>query len=140
MNRSVHAIAVLVLLSAACSEPPPPPPKAEAKARPDPALQPKLEPRLQVVVPAPPLPTVAEARPEISAAEQNRLLAERVRRALEEESRIHAAAIDVSAAGGTVTLWGTATSDDERIRATRVASRIAGVKWVDNKLVIAAGS
>ena len=138
MKRSVHAFTVLVLLAAACSEPPPPP-RAAAKARPDPALQPRLEPRPQVVIPAPPRPAVLQAKPQ-PPADENRALAERVRRALEEESRIHAAAIDVTAAGGTVTLWGTATSNDERIRATRVASRIAGVKWVDNRIVIGPSS
>lgn len=139
MKRSVHAFAVLVLLAAACSEPPPPP-KAEAKARPDPALQPRLEPRPQVVIPTPPRPAVLESKPRPGPADQNRLLAERVRRALEEESRVQAAAIDVTAAGGTVTLWGTAASEDERIRAARVVSRVAGVKWVDNRLVIGSGS
>ncbi len=139
MSRTLHAVAVLVLISAACSEPPPAP-RPQAKAQPDPALQPKLEPRPQVIIPTPPAPAVLETKPQRSPAEENRLLAERVRRALEEESRIHAAAIDVTAAGGTVTLWGTATSDDERARATRVAARIAGVKWVNNKLAIAAGS
>ena len=138
MKRSVHAFTVLVLLAAACSEPPPPP-KAQAKALPDPALQPRLEPRPQVVVPSPPRPAALQGKPQ-PPVDENRLLAERVRRALEGESRIHAAAIDVTAAGGTVTLWGTAASQDERIRATRVASRISGVKWVDNKIVIGPSS
>ena len=139
MKRSVHAFTVLVMLAAACSEPPPAP-KLEAKARPDPALQPRLEPRPQVVIPTAPRPAVLQGKPRHAPADENRALAVRVQRALEEESRIHAAAIDVTAASGTVTLWGTATSDDERIRATRVASRIAGVKWVDNRLVIGSGS
>jgi hypothetical protein len=128
-------------LAAACTEAPAP--KAQAKPQPMPAGQASLQPNLQapqqIVIPAPIAPA-AEKAPELPKADANAALAERVKRALEDESRIHAAAIDVTAASGTVTLWGTAASDDERARATRVAARIAGVKWVDNKLVIAAGS
>ena len=110
--------------------------------RADPSLQPKLEPPRQVVVIPTPEPVVrkAVARPAAPKADDNAMLADRVKRALEEESRIQAAAIDVTAAGGTVTLWGTAASDDERLRAARVAQRIVGVKWVNNRIAIASGS
>jgi osmotically-inducible protein OsmY len=70
----------------------------------------------------------------------NRLLAERVKRALEGEAKIRAAAIDVTAHGGIVTLRGTADSDDERIRAARVAYRVQGVNAVHNRLAIVRGS
>jgi hypothetical protein len=140
MARLAALVAGFALLAAGCGQTPDQ--KAGVRPAPDSALQPRLEPPPQVmVVPAPeaaaaPLPRAA--RP--TADEQNRDLAERVKRALEDESRIQAAAIDVTAAGGTVTLWGTAASDDERARATRVAQRISGVKWVNNKLAIASGS
>ncbi len=116
-------------------------PKAAAEAAARKALQPDLQPPAQVTVIPTPEP-VAEAKPAPAAPAEdaNRALAERVKHALEHESRIQAAAIDVTASGGTVTLWGTAASDDERVRATRVAARIRGVKWVDNKLAIASGS
>jgi hypothetical protein len=139
MKPNLLAVLAAAALAAACGQAPAPKPQAHA----DPALQPKLEPARQVVViPTPEPAPVAVPKPSPTAASEdpNRALAERVKRALEGESRIQAAAIDVTAAAGTVTLWGTAASDDERIRATRVAQRIAGVKWVNNKLAIASGS
>jgi osmotically-inducible protein OsmY len=63
-------------------------------------------------------------------------LARRVMRALEKEDRMQAAAIDVTAKKGVVTLWGTAASQDERQRATRAAYRVIGVKKVENNLAI----
>jgi PBP1b-binding outer membrane lipoprotein LpoB len=142
MKRDFFLI-VCVPLATACSQAPAP--KAEGKPAPAAAVQPSLQPVLQpppqvVVIPTPLPASTAENRGDIAKHDPNKMLAERVKRALEDESRIHAAAIDVTAAGGTVTLWGTAATDDERARATRVAARIAGVKWVNNKLVIAAGS
>ncbi len=124
---------------AACG--PGPAPQASAQAAAQKALQPVLEPPLQVTVIPTPEP-VAQAKPAAVRApdDENQALAERVKRALEEDSPMEAAAIDVTAKAGTVTLWGTAASDDERVRATRVAARIRGVKWVDNKLAIASGS
>src|SRR5689334_4931744 len=83
-------------LAAGCGQPARPP---QAKA--DPALQPQLEPPRQVVViPAPepvlaPKPISQPARP-AAKEDENGALASRVKRALEEESRIQAAAIDVT--------------------------------------------
>jgi osmotically-inducible protein OsmY len=71
---------------------------------------------------------------------QDAELAKRVTRALEKEDRMQAAAIDVTAKDGVVTLWGTALTPDERQRASRVAYRIVGVKKVENRLAIAGGS
>jgi len=67
-------------------------------------------------------------------------LAKRVMRALEKEDRMQAAAIDVTAKNGVVTLWGTALSPDERQRASRAAYRVIGVKKVENRLAIASGT
>jgi hypothetical protein len=139
MKPSLLAVLAAAALAAGCGEAPAP--RLQAKA--DPALQPQLQPPRQVVViPTPEPAPVALPKPSPGAASEdpNRALAERVKRALEGEARIQAAAIDVTAAAGTVTLWGTAASDDERIRATRIAQRIVGVKWVNNKLAIASGS
>jgi hyperosmotically inducible periplasmic protein len=86
-----------------------------------------------------PAPASAEAPPE-AKPDPNKELAKRVLRALEGEQRIHAAAIDVTAHGGIVTLWGTAATADERQRASRVAYRVIGVTAVENKLAIASGS
>ncbi|HWA39348.1 MAG TPA: BON domain-containing protein [Burkholderiales bacterium] len=89
--------------------------------------------------PAAPKAAKPELPPE-AKPDPNKELAKRVQRALEEENRIHAAAIDVTAHGGIVTLWGTAATPDERQRASRVAYRVIGVTAVENKLAIASGS
>jgi hypothetical protein len=73
-------------------------------------------------------------------ADPNKELARRVMRALEDEGKIHAAAIDVTARSGVVTLWGTAATQDEKQRASRIAYRVIGVTTVENKLAIASGS
>jgi hypothetical protein len=139
MKRSALSLLAFVVLGAACGQTSAP--KAGLKPVSDPVLQPNLQPpRQAVVIPTPEPVAVRKVAPPAAKEDPNRLLADRVKRALEDESHIHAAAIDVTAAAGTVTLWGTAATDDERARATRVAARIAGVKWVNNKLVIASGS
>ncbi|HEY9530114.1 MAG TPA: BON domain-containing protein, partial [Burkholderiales bacterium] len=70
----------------------------------------------------------------------NAELAKRVRQALESEAKIQAAAIDVTAADGNVTLWGTASSAGERSRAAQVAGKVQGVKAVENKISVVRGS
>ena len=134
-TRVLFTVAMAALAGCQPASPPPAP-------RADPSLQPRLEPPRQVVVIPTPEPVVRKAAPRPAAPkpDENAVLADRVKRALEDESRIQAAAIDVTAAGGTVTLWGTAASDDERLRAARVAQRIVGVKWVNNRIAIASGS
>src|SRR5690606_7747320 len=110
--------AAIVLVLAACGAETPPP--APATQSPPPAD-----------VPAP-----AEAKTEAPAlnSDPNSELASRVKHALEAEAKIQAAAIDVTAAEGKVTLWGTAATDDERERAAKVAGSIEGVKAVENRI------
>jgi hypothetical protein len=72
-----------------------------------------------------PVQTKPETPPD-AKPDPNKELAKRVQRALEGENHIHAAAIDVTAHGGIVTLWGTAATADERQRASRVAYRVIG--------------
>jgi hyperosmotically inducible protein len=67
-------------------------------------------------------------------------LAARVKKALEAEPKIHAAGIDVTAAEGTVTLWGTTVNDGERSRAAKLASSVDGVKAVENRISVVKGS
>jgi hypothetical protein len=111
-------------------------PKAEVK--------PAAQPAAPVATPAPaaaPAPAPAPAaKQEAPKPDPNKELAERVKRALESEAKIQAAGIDVTASGGTVTLWGTAASTDERTRAARAAYRVPGVTMVDNKLAVVKGS
>ena len=123
--RNMLATAVALALTA-CSEPPPPP-KPEAP----PAPPPKAEA---------PAPKPEAKAPEAPKPDPNKELAQRVKRALEGETTIQAGAIDVTAADGKVTLWGTAATAAERNRAGQVASKVAGVTGVDNQIKIVKGS
>ena len=130
MARHLVLIAFSALALAACSDEPPP--KPAAKPAPPAAEAPK-----PVAAPA---PTPITKVPEAPKPDPNKELAERVKRALEGEAKIQAAAIDVTASGGTVTLWGTAATAAERERAARVAGKIDGVKSVENKIAVVKGS
>src|SRR5882762_4888731 len=117
--------AVLFLGAAACGDQPPHKPAPTPQAVPQP------------ITPAP----APEAKaPETPKPDPNKELAARVKRALEGEAKIQAAAIDVTAADGKVTLWGTAATAGERKRAESVASRVAGVSSVDNQIKVVKGS
>jgi hyperosmotically inducible protein len=108
---------------------------------------------------APPKPTVqavpvpaAPAQQEAAKAEAEKMaaqaaraaadkeLAGRVKTALLAERSINAHGIDVVAKDGAVTLYGTAETRMRREMAEKVAARVAGVKSVENKLAIVAGS
>ena len=113
-----------VLALAACSEPPPPPKPAT------PTPTPQAE-----------APKAAETKAaEAPKPDPNKELAQRVKKALEGEAKIQAAGIDVTAADGKVTLWGTTTTAAERNRAAQVASKVEGVSAVDNQLKVVKGS
>jgi hyperosmotically inducible periplasmic protein len=118
--------AVLLALAAGSDDPPP------AKPAATPAT-----PAPQAEAPKP----AAEAKaPEAPKPDPNKQLAQRVKQALEGEAKVQAAAIDVTAAEGRVTLWGTAATAGERNRAGQVASKVDGVKSVDNQLKVVKGS
>ena len=120
-------VSALLLALAACSDDPPPAKPAATPAAPAP----------QAEVPKP----AAEAKaPEAPKPDPNKELAQRVKQALEGEAKVQAAAIDVTAAEGRVTLWGTAATAGERDRAGQVASKVDGVKSVDNQLKVVKGS
>jgi hyperosmotically inducible protein len=124
----ILAIAVIAALATACSEPPPPPAKPAAPPTPPP----------QAAKPEAPKP---EAKaPEAPKPDPNKELAQRVKQALEGEAKIQAAAIDVTAKDGRVTLWGTAATAAERNRAGQVAGKVEGVSSVDNQLKVVKGS
>ena len=114
----------LVVLLVACSEPPPPPKPAAPTPTP------------QAEAPKAPETRAAEA----PKPDPNKELAQRVKKALEGEAKIQAAGIDVTAADGKVTLWGTTTTAAERNRAAQVASKVEGVSAVDNQLKVVKGS
>lgn len=121
--------AVLVFALAACGESAPPPP-----------LKPIAPPPVASPSTAPAAAPEAKAPEKPQPPDPNRELAAKVKRALEDEAKIQAGGIDVTAKEGVVTLWGTTTSDAERSRAGRVAAKVEGVKSVDNKLAVVRGS
>jgi hyperosmotically inducible protein len=101
--------------------------------------------KAEVVTPAPVAAKAPEApKPEPKAEEPkpdpNKELAARVKRALQDDNRLQAQQIDVTASSGTVTLWGTAANASDRNRAAAAAAKVAGVKTVENKLSIVTGS
>jgi hypothetical protein len=67
-------------------------------------------------------------------------LAGRVKSALVGERNLNAHGIDVTAKDGVVTLYGTAETRMRRDMAEKIAARVDGVKSVENKLAIVAGS
>jgi hypothetical protein len=90
---------------------------------------------------AAPAPKLPDSNPvEAPKPDPDKELATRVKKVLQQQASIRAAAIDVSARDGVVTLWGTATSAEEHRRVAQIAARIQGVKSVDNKLEIVTGS
>jgi hyperosmotically inducible protein len=67
-------------------------------------------------------------------------LAGRVKAALVAERGLNAHGIDVTAKDGAVTLYGTAETRLRRDMAEKIAARVDGVKSVENKLAVVAGS
>jgi osmotically-inducible protein OsmY len=123
------AAAALVLLLAACGDAPAP--KAVEKK---PAVEPKVEAK------AAQAPKVEAPKAEAPKPDPNKALAQRVKRALEDQDKTQAAGIDVTATDGTVTLWGTAATVAERRRAAQTAAKVEGVKSVSNRIAVVKGS
>jgi outer membrane biosynthesis protein TonB len=127
MKRLI-ALGLALGLVAACSEPPPPPTKPVAKAE-----APKPAPKAEAV----PVPV----KPEPPKPDPNKELAAKVKQTLEApDSKLPSGAIDVTAADGKVSLWGTVGNNAQRSRAAQLASKVDGVKSVDNQLKIVKGS
>ncbi|HEX6691159.1 MAG TPA: BON domain-containing protein [Burkholderiales bacterium] len=126
MKRFLAALAVIVL--AACSEKVPPTPATKAEpAAPAPVAKAPEAPK--------PAPKAEEPKPD-----PNKELAARVKRALQDDNRLQAQQIDVTANNGAVTLWGTAATQNDRSRAGATAAKVDGVKTVENKLAVVKGS
>lgn len=77
---------------------------------------------------------------EKAAEKENAALAAKVKSALAADKGLKIFAIDISASGGGVTLFGTVDSSANRDKAARLASSVDGVKSVTNKLVLVSGS
>ena len=131
MTKTGLAVITLACLAWACSKtedpiPLKPKPKAEASS---------ITPAPTAATPAPALAKAEEPKPD-----PNKELAQRVKRALEGNPKIPAGGIDVTAADGKVTLWGTTASAGERTLAVQTAAKVEGVKSVDNQLKVVKGS
>ena len=123
------AAGLLALALAGCGQEPPP--KPAVKVAPLPAL-----PATQDAAKAEPAKPSAEA----ARADADKELAGRVKAALAAERALNAHGIDVVARSGVVTLFGTAETRLRRDVAGKVAATVDGVKSVENKLVVVAGS
>ena len=116
-----------LLALAACDRQPPPPPAPKVVV---PTL-PEEPPPLVVAPPKPAEPPQASVDKELAGKVKSALLAER---------GLNAHGIDVVAKNGVVTLYGTAETPARRDTAARVAGNVTGVKSVENKLAVVAGS
>ena len=125
--KRVLAIATILALAACGDSTPPPKPAAQPAA-----------PAPQAAAPAPKAPEVKP--PEAPKPDPNKELAQRVKQALEGDGKIQAAAIDVTAKEGRVSLWGTAATAGERNRAGQIAAKVGGVASVDNQIKVVKGS
>jgi len=121
---AIASVLLALTLGACGKEPPPPPKKAEVVL--------PVEPPPQVAVPNKPVePPQASADKDLAGKVKSALLAER---------GLNAHGIDVVAKNGVITLYGTAETVGRRETAARVAGNAAGVKSVENKLAVVAGS
>ena len=124
----VMTAALLALALSGCGQEPPPKQAVKVVPVPVPAAQDaaKAEP--------------AKPSPEAVRAAADKALAGRVKAALTAERGINAHGIDVVARNGTVTLYGTAETRMRRDMAETIAAKVDGVKAVENKLAVVAGS
>jgi len=125
-EKLLGILAILALAACGDSEPP------------KPAAQPAAPPPQAAVAPAPAAPETKA--PEAPKPDPNKALAQRVKQALEGDGKVQAAAIDVTAKEGRVSLWGTAATAAERARAAQIASKVEGVASVDNQIKVVKGS
>ena len=109
-----------------------PPPKPVVKDVPVPA-QPMVEDAAKAEA-----AKLAAAQAARAAADKE--LAGRVKSALTAERNLNAHGIDVVAKDGAVTLFGTAETRARRDLAQKIAGKVDGVKSVENKLAVVAGS
>jgi hypothetical protein len=118
----------LALGIAACSDSPPPQPVVQPVTPPPQAKAPETK--------------APEAKPAVEAPkpDPNKELAQRVKQALEGDSKVGGGGIDVSAKDGRVSLWGTTGTPGERARAAQIAAKVDGVTSVDNQLKVVKGS
>lgn len=125
------AAAVIALAVSACGDEPRPKPKLAAKAAPSPAA-PLPEPGTMKAPPAKPAAVDAQA--------DDQALAALVKSALAAAPGLNAHQIDITVKDGAVTLFGTAETRVQREAAGKAAATVSGVRSVENKLAVVAGS
>jgi hypothetical protein len=125
--KQLLAFLAIVALAACSDAPPPPAAKKDEPAAPAPIAKAPEAPK--------PEPKAEEPKPD-----PNKELAARVKRALQDDNRLQAQQIDVTASNGVVSLWGTAATAAERTRAGATAAKVQGVTTVENKIAIVKGS
>ncbi|MBE0623403.1 MAG: BON domain-containing protein [Burkholderiales bacterium] len=88
--------------------------------------------------------TARAANPAQRAAEAkeaaDRALAAKTKAAIVAVPGLENLPMDVRASGNAVTLYGTADSEEQRLRAEKAAARVPGVVSVNNKLLLVRGS
>jgi len=134
--RALAAAGALALLLAGCGESSPPPPEPQAAAPAPSAPQAQSAPAPA----AAPAPAPAAAPEQANRPDPDKALAAKVHDALRGSLGSLADGIDVTASGGTVTLWGTLPEAAKRHVAVRAATGVAGVKSVKDNMAIVAGS
>ena len=97
-----------------------------------PAPQPSV-PKDEAKMSSAPSPSAPSVNPDAE-------LTSRVKAALGSDGSINVHRIDVTSESGVVTLYGTAENADQRTRAAEIAAAVTGVRSVQNKLAIVAGS
>jgi len=123
----VTVLTLLVLVLSSCGEPP-----SQSTSIPT-----AIAPSVVAADQAPPVATVAASKYE---GNQDTDLAFSVKKALEADKDVKDQGVDVTASSGVVKLWGTVGTQEERERASVIASRVQGVVSVENRLAVVKGS
>jgi osmotically-inducible protein OsmY len=126
-------VGVLGLALAACEEKPAAGNTAPAPVAVAPQAVQPAEPKIEA-------PKPAAKAPESTQANEDTVLADKVKSVLGADPALRASTVDVGASGGVVTLFGTADTPAHRDKAAKLAANVPGVKSVKNQMVIVAGS
>jgi osmotically-inducible protein OsmY len=81
-----------------------------------------------------------EAHPSIAWADPDQALADKVKKALGFDAQPGIYGIEVTAANGTVQLWGTVESSAKRKRIEVTTAGVVGVRAVDSRLAVDPGA
>lgn len=73
-------------------------------------------------------------------ADPDKVLADKVKKALETQAQAGAHGVEVTATNGTVQLWGVVGSTGARKRVEQIAAGIVGVHAVDSRLAVDPGA